>query len=257
MQHNKVASYSDLEDRTIFISGGASGIGSDMVIAFAHQGARVHFVDIDAEAGEGLVQSLSEAVTHRPVFSVCDVTDTGSLVDCIDKAEADGGLSALINNAANDRRHDPEQVDEAFWDWCQGINLKHQYFAAQRAFIHMKKREAGSIINFGSVAPRMGVEELSVYSTCKAAVRGMTRTLAREFGHAGIRVNSIVPGAILTPRQLELWISEEDEKRLLGDQCLHRRLVGDDIAQMAMFLASGVSSACTAQEFIVDGGIVG
>lgn len=257
MTTTTLATYKDLADKTIFISGGATGIGSDMVAAFALQGARVHFVDIDEEAGIRLADDLAETAGRRPVFTVCDVTEDESLFAAIDAAEADCGLAVLINNAANDKRHNVEEVDAGFWDWNQKINLRHQFFAAQRAFSHMKGRGTGSIINFGSVAPRLAVADLAVYSTCKSAVKGMTRSLAREFGHHGVRVNAIVPGAILTPRQLELWISPEREKEILTDQCLHRRLVGDDIAQMALFLASDVSSACTSQEFVVDGGITG
>lgn len=257
MQAVTRAIYRDLEQKTVFISGGATGIGAAMVTAFARQGARVHFVDINEAAGEALATSLAAEGTKKPEFHRCDVTDDDTLRMAIDRAGEAGGLDVLVNNAANDTRHKVADVESDFWWTCVDINLRHQFVAAQRAFLHMKSRGAGSIINFGSVAPRLGVPDLTVYSTCKAAVKGLTRSLAREYGHDGVRVNSIVPGAILTPRQLELWISPQDEEKLLADQCLHRRLVGEDIAEMALFLASDVSSACTSQEFVVDGGLIG
>jgi len=250
------ALYRDLQKKTVFISGGASGIGAAMVTAFARQGAQVHFVDLMQAEGEALSASLTAAGHKSPKFLCCDVTDDDALCEAIDWA-AENGLDILVNNAANDTRHDISDVGAEFWRTCVDINLRHQFVAAQRAFSHMKQAGAGSIINFGSVAPRLGVPDLSVYSTCKAAVKGLTRSLAREFGGRGVRVNSIVPGAILTPRQLELWISPQIEEKLLADQCLHRRLVGEDVAEMALFLASDVSSACTSQEFVVDGGLSG
>lgn len=250
------AIYRDLEHKAVFISGGATGIGAAIVTAFARQGAHVHFVDINEAAGETLAASLAAEGNEKPDFLRCDVTDDDALCAAIDRASA-SGLDVLVNNAANDTRHKVADVGRDFWQTCVDINLRHQFVAAQRAYLHMKPRGAGSIINFGSIAPRLGVPDLAVYSTCKAAVKGLTRSLAREYGHEGVRVNSIVPGAILTPRQLDLWISPEDEQKLLADQCLHRRLVGEDVAQMALFLASDVSSACTSQEFVVDGGLIG
>lgn len=257
MQAATRAFYRDLDQKTVFISGGATGIGAAIVAAFARQRARVHFVDINQAAGEALAASLAAEGNNRPDFLRCDVTDDDALCAAIDRAGEGSGLDVLVNNAANDTRHKVGDVGPDFWRTCVDINLRHQFVAAQRAFLHMKQRSAGSIINFGSIAPRLGVPDLAVYSTCKAAVKGLTRSLAREYGHDGVRVNSIVPGAILTPRQLELWISPEDEAKLLADQCLHRRLVGEDIAEMALFLASDVSSACTSQEFVVDAGLSG
>jgi len=257
MSEPTIALYKDLKDKTVFVSGGATGIGASIVTAFCRQHARVHFVDLNEAEGTALADGLASQGLEKPVFSVCDVTRDESLCAAIDAADADGGLDVLVNNAANDTRHKVEAVDADFWDRCVQINLRHQFVAAQRAYRGMKPRGRGSIINFGSVAPRLGILDLSVYSTCKSAVKGLTRSLAREFGGAGIRVNSIVPGAILTPRQLELWITPDDEKRILGEQCLHRRLVGEDIAEMALFLASDASSACTSQEFVVDGGLTG
>ena len=260
MSELDTARYADLEGAAVFVSGGASGIGADIVEGFCRQGAATVFVDLDAEAGEALSVRLATETGNRPRFIAADVTDDAALRAAIDAAEAlgqgrGGGLGVLVNNAANDQRHEVAEVDPAFWERCVAVNLRHQFVAAQHAFGLMKGRGRGSIINFGSVAPTLRVRELTVYSTCKSAVRGLTRSLAREFGDHGIRVNSIVPGCILTERQLRLWISPEDEQRILAEQCLHHRLVGRDVAQMALFLASEVSSACSSQEFVVDGGL--
>ena len=256
MSELDTARYADLEGAAVFVSGGATGIGADIVEGFCRQGAATLFVDLDAEAGEALSARLAAETGNRPRFIAADVTDDAALTAALDAAEALGeGLAVLVNNAANDQRHDVAEVDPAFWENCVAINLRHQFVAARHAFGLMKARGRGSIINFGSIAPTLKVRDLTVYSTCKSAVRGLTRTLAREFGDHGIRVNSIVPGCILTEKQLRLWISPEDEQRILAEQCLHRRLVGRDVAQMVLFLASEVSSACSSQEFTVDGGM--
>lgn len=257
MADSAPAIYRDLADRTVFVSGGATGIGAAIVSAFAGQGCRVHFIDVQEQQAQELVESLAPTVPAKPVFTLCDVTEDAALHAALDAAEADGGLDILVNNAANDTRHLVEAVDAAFWDTCIKVNLRHQFVASQHAFSLMQKRRRGSIVNFGSVAPTVGIKDLSVYSTAKSAVKGLTRSLAREYGEAGIRVNSVVPGAILTQRQLDLWISPEDEARILQEQCLHRRLVETDVAAMVLFLASDVSSACTSQEFVVDGGLIG
>lgn len=251
-----IARYADLDAKTVFVSGGATGIGASIVAAFAGQGSRVLFCDLNEAAGTALVERLAGTGAHRPVFRLCDVTDTEALQAVIDEAQAlDGRLDVVVNNAANDQRHDPETVGTAFWDWCANVNLRHQYFAAQRGYHWMKAQGQGSIINFGSVAPRLGQAELSVYGAMKTAVTGMTRTLARAFGTHGVRVNAIVPGAILTPRQRDHWISPADEARIRGQQHLDRRLVGDDIAPTALFLGSDASNAITSQSLTVDAGM--
>lgn len=246
--------YADLVDETVFVSGGASGIGSVIVAALAGQGARVHFCDLDANAGESLVAALRPQVRHCPLFSASDVTDLDALRKSIEDAAAvTGTLYALVNNAANDTRMAVDAVDPAVWDKTVNVNLRHQFFAAQAAFPHLRAC-SGAVVNFGSIAPGMGEAGLSVYGTCKAAVFGLTRTLARDFGEAGVRVNSVVPGAILTPRQLELWITPEKEKAILDRQCLKRRMTEIDVAEMVLFLCSRASRGCTGQEFRVDGG---
>lgn len=260
-----LARYADLSGRTVFISGGATGIGRDLVIAFHQQGARVHFVDIDGEAGAALCDTLSSDAegAHRPVFTpvftTCDVTDDAALTAALQAAEtaAAGGLDVLLNNAANDTRHGIDAVDAAAWGRMVDVNLRHQFVAARAASAWMTPRGRGVILNFGSVAPEMMVPDLTVYSTCKAAVRGLTRSLARDLGPFGVRVNSILPGAVLTPRQRALWYKDQAAiDAVVSGQCLPRELAGRDIAEMALFLASDVAAACTAQDFIVDGGMV-
>ena len=247
-----VARYADLDGKTVFISGGATGIGRDLVLAFAAQNARVLFVDIDIGAGT----ELAAASAGRARFVPCDVTDNAALTGAIDQAEQMGGLDVLINNAANDLRQDTGDVTPEDWQSLFDVNLRHQFFASQRAAHHMGPRGRGAIVNLGSVAPQLKVPNLAVYSTCKSAVRGLTRSLARDFGPLGIRVNSIAPGAVLTEKQRKLWYPDQASiDRIVAQQCIARELSGQDIAHMALFLASDASAACTAQEFIVDGGI--
>ena len=248
-----IASYADLEGRAVFISGGASGIGRDLVEAFSGQRAKVLFVDVDEVEGSALAQSLGREVR----FLKCDVTDDSALRDAIDEAEAMGGLDVLINNAANDLRMDLAEVTADDWQRLVDVNLRHQFFASQRAAHHMAPRGRGSIINFGSVAPEIKVPNLAVYSACKSAVRGLTRSLAKDLGSSGIRVNNILPGAVLTEKQRTRWYPHQAAiDGMVSKQCIKRELCGWDIAQMALFLASDASAACTAQDFIVDGGIL-
>lgn len=246
-----LARYSDLAGRSVFISGGATGIGKDLVEAFAGQGCKVLFADIDQEAGAALQAACGA------VFVACDVTDDAALQGAIDQAEAMGGLDVLVNNAANDQRMAVADVTSEDWSRLVDVNLRHQFFAAQRACAYMIPRGRGSIINFGSVAPEIMVPNLAVYSACKSAVRGLTRSLAKDMGAHGIRVNSILPGAILTPKQRALWYPDQASIDVMVEQqCLKRELHGRDVAQMALFLASDASQACTAQNFVVDGGIM-
>ncbi|MBN9510892.1 MAG: SDR family oxidoreductase [Alphaproteobacteria bacterium] len=249
------ATYPSLADRVVFITGGGSGIGAAMVDAFAANGARVVFVDIDVAASEALVKELSGA-RHAPLFLRCDLTDIPALRDAIAQAEkAAGPIGVLINNAANDDRHAVDAVTETYWDHAMAVNLRHQFFAAQAVRAGMRTLGGGSIINFSSIAWMVGHASMVAYTTAKAAVVGMTDSLARAFGEDNIRVNAIAPGAVITPRQLRLWLSKEDVKSFADRQCLHRSLRPDDIARVALFLGADDSAMITKQCLIVDGGL--
>ncbi len=248
--------YRDLRGRSVFVSGGASGIGAALVAAFCRQGAKTIFVDIQKEAGTALAAALGSESGNAPVFIEADVTRTDALRAAIARAHDESGdLYVLVNNAANDRRHALEEVTPEYWDATVAVNLKHQFFAAQAAGPLIARHGGGAIVNFGSIAPSLAIENLPVYSTCKAGVFGLTRSLAREYGARGVRVNSVVPGAILTERQRALWVSPEDEAALIERQCLKRPMAEQDVAELVLFLASKASGGCTGQEFRVDGGL--
>lgn len=257
MNEQPMARYADLKGRTVFVSGGASGIGADLVTAFHQQEADVVFADIAEFEGATLAAALSKRGPEA-IFLPCDVTNIAEFKAALQAAESRGnGIDVLVNNAANDTRMVTQDVSEEDWNSGIDVNLKHQFFAIQTVCPWMKERGRGSIVNLGSIAPEVMVENLAVYSACKAAIRGLTRSTARDMGGFGIRVNAVLPGAILTDRQRELWFNDQSAiDELIAKQCLKRELVGRDVAEMVMFLASDVSAACTAQNYIVDGGMV-
>lgn len=247
------ARYPSLAGKAVLITGGATGIGASMVEHFADQGARVGFLDIDAGAGATLAARLGGAARFLP----CDVTDVDGLKAAIHAFEAESGhIDVLVNNAANDDRHRVDDVDTAYWDNRMAINLRPQFFAAQAVRPGMARAGGGSIINLGSVVVQMAAAEMVAYVAAKAAVYGLTRALAREFGPDRIRVNCLVPGWVMTERQVRLWLDEAGEQRIAERQCLPDKLVPEDIARMALFLAADDSRHCTSQSFIVDGGWV-
>lgn len=249
------ARYPSLIDKVVFITGGGSGIGAAMVEAFAAQKANVAFVDIDVEASRALVARLG-ASGPAPLYFKCDVTDVNALEAAMEEARQRlGPIGALINNAANDQREDADEVSEEDWDRAMAVNLKHQFFAAQVARRSMRELGGGAIVNLSSTAWMIGAARLSVYSAAKAAVVGLTKALAREFGPDNIRVNAIAPGAIITERQRRLWMSEKDIADFRARQCLNRNLVPDDVARLALFLAADDSAMITKQCFLVDGGL--
>jgi NAD(P)-dependent dehydrogenase (short-subunit alcohol dehydrogenase family) len=249
------AQYPSLRDRVVFITGGGSGIGAAMVEAFCAQGAAVAFVDIAEGESKTLVERLGEAA-HKPLFLHCDILDIPRLEAAIAQTrERLGPIRTLINNAANDRRQKIGEASEADWDWAMGVNLKHQFFAARAARAQMRESGGGAIVNFSSIAWMHGGSDMTGYVTAKAAVVGLTNSLAREFGGDNIRVNAIAPGAVITERQRRLWISEADIEMFVARQCLHRALMADEIARTALFLASDDSAMITNQCLIVDGGL--
>lgn len=251
---SRFASYPSLADVPVVISGGASGIGESLVRHFAAQGARVGFVDIQGEAGERLSEELA-ASGHTVAFRECDVRDIGAYQAAIgDFAKAHGDALVLVNNAAQDDRHDWADVTPDYWDERMATNLRHGFFAMQAVAPGMIKAGRGSIINVGSISWMIMVPRLPLYEIAKAAAHGLTRSMARELGGSGIRVNTLVPGWVMTERQLTQWVDASSERLIDQSQALPGRVYPDDIARMAMFLASDDSAMITGQQFLVDGG---
>ena len=247
------AVYPSLVDKRVIVSGGASGIGAGIVEGFARQGARVAFMDIADDEATKLLGKLGDA-RSVPVFSLCDITDVPTFEKTIGACiEQLGGCDILVNNAGNDDRHKVADVTESYWDAQMAVNLKHMFFAAKAATPHIKAAGGGSIINLGSISWHLGLEDLTVYQAANAAIEGMTRSLARELGRSGIRVNAILPGNVQTPRQ-QKWYTPEGEAELVAAQCLDGRIQPRDIAAMAAFLASDEARFCTGHNYWVDAG---
>ena len=243
------AIYPSLAGKRLLVTGGASGIGAGMVEAFAAQGCRIAFVDIDQAAGDAIAGRYAPAVFHR-----CDLRDLGSLTSTIGTIIGElGGVDVLINNAANDDRHVWNEVTPDYWDERMATNLRHLFFAAQAVIPSMRQQRAGAIINLGSISWHLGLPDLVLYQTAKAAIEGMTRGLARDLGRDGIRVTTIVPGNVQTPRQ-ERWYTPEGEAEIVAAQCLDGRIQPADIAALALFLASDDARMCTGHEYFVDAG---
>lgn len=250
------ARFPDLEGKVVLITGGGSGIGAHLVHGFTEQGASVAFFDIADEPSQALEQELTDA-GHSVAFLHCDLTDIPALqASIVQVRDRFGPIGVLVNNAAHDQRHDIKDVTSDYWDERFAVNLKHQFFSAQAVQDDMKKLGGGSIINMGSTSWVMGVGTMPCYTTAKSAVEGLTRSLARAMGPDNIRVNTVLPGWIITKRQEELWLDDEGEKSILENQCLQRKLVPDDMVGPILFLASDAAAACTNQRFIVDGGWV-
>ncbi len=250
------ALYPDLKDQVVLVTGGGSGIGEAIVRAFAEQRSKVAFIDIADEPSLRLVGELGAAGVSVH-FEHCDLTDIPALQRAIASCCARlGPVMILVNNAANDERHDTEAVTEALWDEHIAVNLKQQFFCAQAVLPGMKAARRGSIINLGSISWMIGQGGMAAYTTSKSAVLGLTRSLARDFGPHGIRVNAVAPGWIMTRRQLEKWVTPQTEAEILARQCLKRKLEPLEVANLILFLASEAASACTSQQYIVDGGWV-
>ncbi|MBI6633855.1 SDR family oxidoreductase [Pseudomonas paralactis] len=250
------AIYPDLKGKSVLISGGASGIGEFMVRAFAAQGAKVAFVDRAQSQGERLA-ALLNSKGHIVEFECCDITDEIGYGAAIRRFEHSlGPITVLVNNAANDVRHSLEEIDSQIFDRLIAVNLKHAFFAAKAVVPMMKETGGGSIINLGSVGWMMASAGYPVYAASKAAAHGMTRGLARELGPSHIRVNTLVPGWVMTEKQLAMWVDEAARALIARSQCLPGSVMPEHIANMALFLASDASAMCSAQNFIVDGGWV-
>ena len=251
------AHYPSLAERVVFVTGGATGIGADIVEAFARQRARVAFLDLQADAGEALAERIAARGEPRPLCLKGDVTEIPALQAAIARVGAQlGPISVLVNNAASDQRHQVDDVSIEFWDRTQNVNLRHHFFAAQAVRPQMRGLGGGSIINMSSISWRFGAAEMPAYATAKAGVLGLTRALARAFGPDNIRVNAIEPGAVMTQRQRDLWFkTEESVQAMVERQLIRRVLLGEEIARMIVFLGADDSRMITKQSFTVDAGL--
>jgi len=251
------ARYPSLQDRHVLITGGGTGIGAAFVEAFARQGSKVDFLDIAIDESLALAAALQKE-RHAPRFTHCDLTDLNALTAALASVQAAGGpVQVLVNNAANDVRHDIANVTPEFWERSVAVNLRHLFFCAQAVAPGMKAAGTGVILNLGSISWHLAIPQLSLYMAAKAGIEGLTRGLARDLGPDGIRVNTIVPGGIRTPKQTQLWHTPDEEQRILAGQCLKARVDPEDVAALALFLASDSARRCSGREYFVDGGWLG
>ncbi len=249
------AVYPSLRGRAVLVTGGASGIGAAHVAQFAAQGARVGFLDIADAAAATLTDRLASDGHPRPLYRNCDLRDIAALQQAIAALSAElGPFSVLVNNAANDQRHAWQDVTPEYWDERMAVNLRHQFFAIQAVAPMMQSLGGGSIINFGSISWRTGQGGMPAYTSAKAAIEGLTRGMARDLGPDGIRVNCVIPGWVMTERQITLWLTPEAEADLMQRQALKQKLMPDDLARMVLWLAADDSRMCTGQAWVVDGG---
>ncbi len=251
----KPAVYPSLEDRVVVVTGGASGIGEAIVEAFAIQGAQVVFLDIQDDAGGELARRLALAGVTEPFYYHCDLTD----IDALQKTVSEllvrfPRVDVLVNNAGNDTRHSMEEVTSDYFDKSIAVNLKHYFFMMQALAPVMRSAGRGSIINIGSISWVISTPNLPVYVTAKAAIVGMSRTFARQLGGDNIRVNCVMPGAVWTERQKQLWYTDAYKARILANQTLKRMILPQEVARLVLFLASDDSSAITNQSYVIDGG---
>jgi NAD(P)-dependent dehydrogenase (short-subunit alcohol dehydrogenase family) len=248
------AIFPDLAGKVVLVTGGASGIGEAIVRNFARQKSIVVFFDIKVDEGTQLARELTGEGLAAHFYDI-DLTDTPALrAGVAEVRKTHGAVNILVNNAANDERHSSEEVTPEYWDDRIGVNLKQQFFAAQAVLPDMKAANAGAIINFSSISWVAGQGGFVAYTASKSGVLGLTRSLARDYGPHNIRVNAITPGWIMTKRQIEKWLTPEGEAELMRRQCLKRKLYPDEIAKFTVFLASDEASACTNQQYVVDGG---
>ena len=250
------ASYPSLVDRSVFITGGADGIGASMVEQFVRQGSRVGFADINVDkAAATVARCVDSGARHEPKFYEVDLVDIAALQLVVERAQVDlDGITVLVNNAANDERHTWEEMTPEYWDDRLNTNLRHYFFAIQAVAPRMIADGNGSIINIGSSSYMMQEDFFPGYAIAKSGVEGITRTMARTFGPHNVRMNTVLPGWVVTERQLSRWWTPEGEAGTLADQALKRRIYPDEFAQMVLFLAADDGAACTAQQFLVDGG---
>lgn len=248
------AVYPSLKGKRVLVTGGGSGIGEGLVEAFVRQGARVAFFDIAEAESRSLVDRLTPDADFAPRYTSVDLTDLDALKAGMAGVEAEfGAIDVLVNNAANDDRHRVDDITPAYWDERMAVNLRHLFFAAQAAVPGMRAAGGGVILNFGSISWHLALEDLVIYQTAKAAIEGMTRAMARDLGRANIRVNTIVPGNVKTPRQ-ERWYTADGEAEIVAAQCLDGRIMPTDVAALVLFLASDDARMCTAHDYFIDAG---
>jgi NAD(P)-dependent dehydrogenase (short-subunit alcohol dehydrogenase family) len=252
----KYATYPSLDGAPVFVTGGADGIGRALVLAFAAQGSRVGFADINLEKAHEVVALSEEAgVSHIPLFYEIDLVDIEALQNGVAQAQRDlDGINVLVNNAANDDRHDWKDMTAEYWNDRLNTNLRHYFFAIQAVAPRMIEDGSGSIINVGSSSYLMQEDFFPGYAIAKSGVEGITRTMARTFGPHNVRVNTVLPGWVATERQLARWWTPEGEEQTIRDQAIKRRIYPEEFVQLVLFLAAADGAACTAQSFLVDGG---
>jgi NAD(P)-dependent dehydrogenase (short-subunit alcohol dehydrogenase family) len=249
------ATYGDLKNKRIFITGGGSGIGASIVEHFCEQGSEVYFIDINVEASNKLVLECKNKNFSIPTFIKGDLLNIKNLQNTISKIiDNNGAIDVLVNNAANDERHSIDEVTEEFWNERMNINLRHYFFTVQSVKKGMIANKGGSIINIGSVSWMIGQGGMAAYTAAKSGVVGLTRSFARDLGEFNIRVNSVVPGWVMTERQIEKWLTPESEADMMKKQCLKHKLMPSDIAKTVLFFGSDASSGCTNQDYVVDKG---
>ena len=247
--------YFDLENKRVFITGGGSGIGASLVEHFCEQHAEVYFIDINEEASNKLISECKNKKLAIPNFIKCDLLNIKELQNVISKIITEKGpIEILVNNAANDERHNIEDVTEEFWNDRMNINLRHYFFTVQSVREAMIKNKGGVIVNIGSASWMIGQGGMAAYTAAKSGVVGLTRSFARDLGEYNIRVNSVVPGWTITERQLEKWLTLESEADMMKKQCIKKRLMPSDIAKAVLFFSSDQSSGCTNQSYVVDNG---
>ena len=249
------AKYYDLKNKRVFVTGGGSGIGASIVEHFCEQDSEVYFVDINVEESNKLILDIKNKNFKAPTFIECDLLNIKKLQDTISKIISDKGpINILINNAANDERHAIDDVTEEYWNERMNVNLRHYFFTVQSVKKTMIENKYGVIVNIGSASWMIGQGGMAAYTAAKSGVVGLSRSFARDLGEFNIRVNSVVPGWVMTNRQIEKWLTPESEADMMKKQCLKHKLIPSDIAKAVLFFSSDQSSGCTNQSYVVDKG---
>ena len=247
--------YYDLENKRVFITGWGSGIGASIVEHFCEKASEVYFIDINISESEKLIENIKNKKYAIPTFIECDLQNIKQLQKIIaDIIDQKGPIDILINNAANDTRHKIDDVTEEYWNERINVNLRHFFFTVQSVKKSMIDNGGGAIINMGSTSWMVGQGGMAAYTAAKSGVVGLSRSFARDLGEFNIRVNSVVPGWVMTQRQIDLWLNDESEKELMKRQCLKEKLMPHELAQAVLFFSSEQSSGCTNQSYVVDKG---